>query len=184
MSDQTNFRYEIFPEYKKGRPPSSKLMRRMKKWARKKYHFEPNTEADDVVAYYVRKGAIGFTEDKDLFNGVEGLWYNAHYKHRCWVRTTEDEAEYFFKQQILGGDGGDNIPSIDGVGLITADKLMKKYGSGYEDIFSIFKDTTKVLGKIHRTTSYGRNYALTMARLVCMSQWTPKKGIRLWKIPK
>jgi len=85
LSDHTNFRYELFPEYKSGRPPPPKLRKRLKKWAMKEYHFEPNTEADDVVAYYVRKGGIGFTTDKDLFNGVEGLWFNCHYKHRCWI---------------------------------------------------------------------------------------------------
>ena len=150
----------------------------------KKYHFEPNTEADDTVAYYVRKGGIGFTTDKDLFNGVEGIWFNCHYKHRSWIRRNKVDAEYFFKQQILGGDYGDGIPSIDGVALITAKKLLIKYGDSYEDIVSIFKDKTKVIGKTPRPESYSKKYMVTMAQLVCMNQWTPKHGVRLWKIPK
>ena len=183
LSDHSNFRYSLYSEYKSNRPPSPKLRKRLKKWAMKKYHFEPNTEADDVVAYYVRKGAIGFTTDKDLFKGVKGIWYNSHYMHRCWVRTTEQDAELFFKKQILAGDGVDGIPSISGVGLATAEKLMLKYGDSYQDILSIFQDPTKVLGKKHRLESHTKDYMVTMTRLVCMSQWSPKKGIKLWEFP-
>jgi 5'-3' exonuclease len=139
----------------------------------KKYHFEPHTEADDIVAHYVSKGALGFTTDKDLFKGVKGIWYNCHYAHRCWVRTTKKEAEHFFKSQVLAGDSTDGIPSIAGEGLITAEKLMKKYGSSWDDILGIFKDK-----------GYDKQYMITMTRLVCMSQWSPKKGIKLWKYPK
>jgi len=184
MSDHTNFRYEIFPEYKKGRPPTPKLRKRLKKWAMKKYHFEPNTEADDVVAYYVRKGAIGFTTDKDLLYGVEGIWFNCHYMSNCWLRTNKKDAEIFFKQQVLGGDSGDDIPSIEGVALIKAKKLMDKFGYDWDSILSIFEDKTKVLGKVHRSENYTKKYMVTMAQLVSMTQWTPKHGIRLWKLPK
>jgi hypothetical protein len=172
MSDSKNFRYDIYPEYKANRPSSDKVMSDMRAWARKKYICEPNTEADDVVAYYVRKGAIGVTTDKDLLYGVEGLWFNSHYKHQNWVRTTKEEAEYFFKQQVLAGDSVDNIPSIKGMGLITADKAMRKNGTSWEDILNIFK-----------SKGYDKDYMVTMARLVSMSQWSPKKGIELWEIP-
>lgn len=184
ISDYSNFRYDIFPDYKKGRSPKSKLFMRLKKWAMKKYHFEPNAEADDVVAYYVRKGGIGFTEDKDLLYGVEGWWYNAHYMSRCWLKTTKITAERFFKKQVLAGDSGDDIPSIDGIALIKAEKLLLKYGDSWDDILGIFQDKTKVLGKVIRKESHSKKYMVTMTRLVCMSQWTPKKGIKLWKFPK
>lgn len=180
MSDNTNFRYEIYPQYKAKRPPTPELRKRLKKWAMKEYSFVPNTEADDVVAHYVRKGGIGFTTDKDLYKGVAGKWYNCHFQHRCWVKTTEQEAERFFKTQVLAGDATDGIPSIDGVGLITAGKLLDKYGDSWDDIFSIFKDVNKTIGK-PRKVSYGRDYALTMIRLVSMTQWSKKKGVVLWQ---
>jgi len=173
LSDNRNFRYNLFSEYKSKRPTTPTLQKKLKKWAMKKYHFEPNTEADDVVAYYVRKGGIGFTTDKDLFKGVAGIWFNTHFKHQCWVYTTEFTAINFFKCQVLAGDLGDGIPSIAGVGLKTAEKLMAKHGSSWANIVSIFEDK-----------GYTKEYMLTMTRLVCMSQWTPKKGITLWKIPK
>ena len=173
MSDVTNFRYDVYPEYKNKRPPNHKVRSKLRKWARKHYYFEENTEADDVVAYLVRNGALGFTTDKDLFKGVKGIWFNAHFMHRCWIRTTEAEAEYFFKCQILAGDSVDGIPSISGVGIKTAEKLLAKYGESWDNIVQIFKDK-----------GYDKEYMITMTRLVCMSQWTPKKGIKLWKFPK
>jgi len=172
MSDKTNFRFDVFPDYKKNRVSKNKIRTQLKKWARKKFICEPNTEADDVVAYYVRNGALGITTDKDLYKGVEGIWYNAHYMHKSWMVTSKEDAEEFFKCQILAGDGVDAIPSLPRVGLPTAKKLMFKHGSSYQDIVQIFKDK-----------GFDVAYMLTMTRLVCMSQWTPKHGIRLWEIP-
>ena len=184
MSDKTNFRYGLYKEYKHKRRdiPKDEMLSALKSWARDYYHFEPNTEADDACAYYVReRGALGFTTDKDLYKGVAGIWYNCHYKHRCWVRTSKVEAEKFFKMQVLAGDAVDNIPSLPKVGLPTAEKLMDKYGWSWVDMLSIFTDGTKVLGKAERE-NFSKKYFVTMTRLVCMSQWTPKKGIRLWKL--
>lgn len=175
LSDKTNFRYEIFPEYKNKRPSSPPLRKKLKKWAMKKYIVEPNTEADDVVAYYVRKGGLGFTTDKDLLLGVEGRWFNCHHKHLTWSTTEAHDADKFFKMQVLAGDGVDGIPSIKGVGLPTAKKLMDSVSGGWfwHSILEIFK-----------SKGYDINYMVTMARLVSMSQWSPKKGVELWRIPK
>ena len=172
VSDDTNFRYEVYPRYKEKRPSSPEIRKRLKAWAKEEYIFAPNTEADDVVAHYVRKGGLGVTTDKDLFKGVEGIWYNAHYMHRSWSTCTKEDGEYFFKCQILAGDGVDGIPSIEGVGIKTADKLMQKHGSSYADIVKIFE-----------LKGYTKEYMVTMARLVSMKQWTPKKGVKLWQIP-
>jgi len=182
LSDETNFRYALYPDYKKGRPPPPELRQRLKKWAVKKYTVFPNTEADDVVAYYVRKGGIGFTTDKDLFKGVAGLWFNTHYKHRTWSEPSKAEALWFFKCQCLAGDRVDGIPALAGIGLVKADQLLKKYGSTWNDILNIYLDNKKVLGKTPRKEAYTKEYMETMVRLVCMTQWAPLKGIELWKM--
>jgi len=171
MSDTTNFRYALYPEYKNKRLEGSEIGTKLRQWARQEYICEKCIEADDVVSYYVRNGGVGVTTDKDLLKGVEGIWYNAHYMHKSWGITSKESAEYFFKCQLLAGDGVDNIPSLPKVGLITADKLMKKYGSSYKDIERIFKDR-----------GFNKDYMLTMGRLVNMKQWIPKRGIRLWNV--
>jgi 5'-3' exonuclease len=172
LSDYTNFRYDIYPDYKAKRVEKSDIMKKLKKWALKKYQVEPNTEADDVVAYYVRKGGIGVTTDKDLLYGVEGKWFNAHFKHRSWITTSKKDAEYFFKVQCLAGDPVDEIPALSGVAHATAKKLMKKYGESWNDLLQIYLDR-----------GYTKEYFVTMVRLVCMTQWSPKHGIRLWEFP-
>ena len=173
MSDWKNFRHDLYDNYKSKRKDKEGILKDLKKWAMKKYYFEPNTEADDVVAYYVRKGGIGFTTDKDLYKGVSGLWYNTHFKHLCWVRTSKQEAKEFFMQQCLAGDPVDEIPALPRVGLVTAKKMLDTGGYGWDTVFNIYSEK-----------GFGEIYATTMIRLVCMSQWTPKKGIVLWSPPK
>jgi len=171
LSAPDNFRFDVYKDYKCNRPKDKpKLFKKLQKWARKKYRVEPQTEADDVVSYYVRKGAVGFTTDKDMFKGVAGKWFNCHYMHKNWITTSKKDAEEFFKCQILAGDGVDDIPSISGVGLITARKLMDKHGWSYDDIKKIFK--------LH---GHNKKYMLQMGRLVSMNQWHPDYGIRLWQ---
>lgn len=171
LSGKSNFRYDIFPEYKAKRKPSEGVMKKLKKWARKYYTEAVGCEADDVIAYYVRKGALGFSFDKDLIYGVAGRWFDVHHSRNTWHTTTKKEAEHFFKCQILAGDGVDGIPSIKGVGLKTAEKLLSEHGDSYDDIVSIFE-----------AKGYTKEYMITMSRLVSMSQWSPKKGIVLWEL--
>jgi len=172
ISDDTNFRYDLYPEYKASRTEKSEVLSKLKKWAKKKYQCEPNTEADDVVAYYVRKGGVGVTTDKDLLYGVAGIWYNSHFKHKCWIRTNKKDALYFFKCQSLAGDTVDEIPALPRVGLATARKLLKKYGEKWSDILRVYKDY-----------GFDKEYMVMNTRLVCMTQWSPKKGIKLWEFP-
>ncbi len=168
LSDKTNFRYEVYPDYKSGRKQEhSDLFLAVRKWARKKYMVVKNTEADDVVSYYARKGHLVFTTDKDVFKGNEGYFYNCHHKHRVWVRTSKDEAQHFFKLQVLAGDPVDSIPALMGVGMVTAEKLLLKFEGDVEAIY--------------KSKGQSRDYMVQMARLVAMDQWSPKKGIKLWQ---
>ncbi len=167
MSDKTNFRYRIYKHYKSGRTTEhTELFYALRKWARKHYRYEPDTEADDVVSYYARKGHLVFTTDKDVYKGNKGYFFNAHHRHRNWVRTTKKEAEHFFKLQTLAGDTVDTIPALYNVGLSTAEKLLTKFNG---DVLAVYKSKGKT-----------KEYMIQMARLVCMSQWSPKKGVKLW----
>lgn len=169
-----NFRYDIYPEYKAGRPEKTEIFKQLRKWAHKKIgYFVEGTEADDVVSHYMRKGHLTFTLDKDIIYGNAGTAFNTHAQHRSWVYQTEEAALHFFKCQILAGDRVDGIPSIKGVAFKTAEKLMKEHGNEFEDLLKIFE-----------LKGHDRDYMLTMARLVAMNQWHPKKGVRLWKFPK
>lgn len=192
LSDSnSNFRYDMYPDYKGKRPPRSALFYRLRKWAEKKYGYVKNIEADDEVAYLVReKGWIGASEDKDLLRGVPGTWFDIYYTRRTLNVTAPLEARNFNLIQTLTGDATDNIPAlpkVSGKGLvygaptpgvrkpfkvteILAIELLEKHGWHWEGVVASFIEKGLTLED-----------AMLNRRLIGMDQWTPKKGVKLWK---
>ena len=172
ISDKSNFRYDIYSEYKanrKGRPMSGQL-KKLRKWARKKYAPNQNIEADDYVAWLVANGAIGFSPDKDLVKGVKGTWFDCYRTRKHWVCTSEEDANRFNHLQYVMGDSGDNIKGIAGVAEITATKLLDKHGWNWAGVVNIYQ-----------SKGYSEKDAILTRQLVSMNQWSPKKGLKLFK---
>lgn len=168
-----NFRYDFYPEYKAGRPPRSKLNKRLAKWATKKYGYIKGIEADDHVAHLVREeNYIGASMDKDLWKGVEGEWFNVHYMSRTFTTCSPIQARNFNLIQTLTGDGNDNIPGIRGVAEKTAIKLLDKHGWHWKGVVAVYEE--KGLTK---------EDAILTRRLICMRQWHPDTGVTLWEEP-
>lgn len=141
ISDKTNFRYQLYPEYKanrKGKVYSDQFLK-LRKWARKK--FAPKIglglEADDYVAMYAKHGGVVFSIDKDVLN-LEGLSYDLY--HNVWVNTTKKESDRQFLIQKVMGDSVDNITGIKGVGKVTATKLLDKHGWSWQGIVAIYNE--------------------------------------------
>jgi DNA polymerase-1 len=171
-----NFRYKIYPEYKANRKSGSRseLFYRLRKWVIKKYGYVKDVEADDVVAYYVReKGWIGASFDKDLLRGVPGVWFDTYHARRNLNTTSEGEARNFNLIQNLSGDPTDNIKGIPGVAEKTAIKLLDKHGWDWGGVVAAYKEKGLTIED-----------AILNRRLICMNQWTPKKGVKLWKPKK
>jgi len=175
VSDVSNFRYDIFPDYKSGRGDRTYTddFLVLRKWMRKKYAPKQNTEADDEVAYYVRKGAVGISTDKDLLKAVSGTWFDAYHGHWKWCYPTPQEAERFHLIQCVTGDPTDGIDGIVGVAEKTAIKLLDEYGWNWKAIVNIYQDK-----------GYTKDDAILTRRLVSMNQWHPKKGLKLFKETK
>jgi len=172
ISDKSNFRYDIYPEYKANRAgrPMSGQFKKLRKWARKKDAPKQNIEADDYVAYLVSKGAIGFSPDKDLVKGVEGIWFDCYRTRRHWVRTSSEDAYRFNHLQYVMGDSGDNIKGVAGVAEKTATKLLDEHGWNWNGVLEIYK-----------SKGYCIQEAILTRQLVSMNQWSPKKGLKLFK---
>ncbi len=171
IGDKSNFRYDIYPDYKgnrKGRPMSEQF-KKLRKWARKKFSPKQNVEADDVVAYYVRKGAIGFSGDKDLLKGVPGIWFDCYYTRKHWVRTSKEDAHHFNLLQYLAGDRGDNIKGMPRIGMPTAENILVSQGHSWEGVV-----------KAYITAGLTEEDAILTRRLISMEQWTPKGGLKLF----
>lgn len=164
-----NFRFKVLKTYKHKRPKKSADFYALRKWAHKKYGIIKGAEADDAVAYYVYKGAVGLSTDKDLIKGVSGWWYDAYYQRKLFGYTTVQEALRFSVLQSVMGDPGDDIPGIFNVGEAKAEKALAGDYS-WESVVRVYKQ-------------YGETEkeALITKRLVSLEQWTPKKGVRLWQ---
>lgn len=173
LSDpDTNFRYDLYPEYKANRKDKerSKLYYRLRKWALKKYGYVSNIEADDMVAHYVRKGYIGASFDKDLLSGVAGIWFDVYHSRRHIKETSPIEARNFNLLQTLMGDPTDNIKGIPRVGEKTAVKLLDEFGWTWVGVI-----------KAYKSKGFSEKEAELNRRLICLNQWTPRKGVRLFK---
>ncbi len=194
LSDpKSNFRYDIYPEYKANRTESDRgdLFRRLKKWACKKYRWEKGFEADDVVSYLVSEhGYVGATFDKDMLRGVAGTWFDTYHTRRYAIETTEDDARRFNLIQVIMGDSVDNIkalPKKAGDPMIPCD--IEKLGLSKQP----FKMTEKLAGealdehgwdwdgviKVFEQQGYGEKEAVLNLQLTSMEQYVGKSKPKL-----
>ena len=170
---QGNFRYDIFPDYKKSRQGKvqSDEFYALRRWA----HVHPDsivvdgTEADDVVAYYVRKGAIGASNDKDILKGVKGRWFDTYYSRWSYSKVKKKDADRFVLLQTLAGDSTDGIKGIPRVAMKTAENLLTSNGESWDGVVKSYENAGLKLED-----------AILTRRLVGMDQWDPKSGVQLW----
>lgn len=138
-SKDNNFRYEIFPDYKGQRPPKPIHYDSLKehmivKWGAKIAYGQ---EADDMLgirqmqeiradrdpedANDVPSYSVICSIDKDL-KQIPGQHYN--FVKKEWALVTVEEGLRFFYQQLLQGDGTDNIDGCQSIGPIKAKKIL------------------------------------------------------------
>jgi len=166
-----NFRYDIFPDYKKSRlnKPQTTTLKRLKKWAKKNNTVVENFEADDIVYYYAMKGDPVASGDKDVVNGVPAAYFY-HAKHKKVIVNTPEEINRWVLLQSLAGDSSDDIPGIKGVALKTAEKLLPEGGT-FDDVI-----------KIYESKGYTKEDAILTRRLVGLDQCRYSKRSDLWKV--
>ena len=198
FTGHTNFRYDIFPDYKKQRVGREKpeMFYKLKDWAAKKYSGGPISdlvEADDIVCYYARKGHPIVSADKDVLNGTPGYHWNNYAKK--FMRVTEEEAREFRFGQYINGDLGDDIP-----GIRTPEDLKpltkanpKGFGAGARvgpvKAFNLLNGdfTLKNVLQIYSDYNFDVKYAIVQIRLIDVDpikKITKKGKIVLWKFNK
>jgi len=152
----TNFRYDLYPNYKIKRldKEQTKELIDLKKYAKSTGLIVESVEADDVVAYYARRGHPIASGDKDVIYGVEGNNYFYHSAHRKVYKTSKEDADRFVLLQTLAGDSSDDIPGMEGVGLDiekgvftgTSVKLLPDNAT-FEDVLHIYLTRAITKGK-------------------------------------
>lgn len=129
-----NWRARIMPEYKANRTGKKPLGYwacvewMMEEWNGKRTR---SLEADDLVGmaatdpeFMPGYDKIMVSEDKD-FNCIPGKLYNPRYPERGVVEISERQADEFHLMQALAGDGTDNYKGCPGIGMLTAERLVR-----------------------------------------------------------
>ncbi len=181
FSPSSNYRYDIFPEYKASRKTKRKPLglKWLFGWMKETYGgiTAENMEADDWIGILCTKDpkkTIAVSGDKD-FATLPIRWYNPLKDELKEV--TEEEARNFHLIQTLAGDQADGYSGAKGVGLIGAKKLMDKKGYTWDTVVEAFEKAGQT-----------EEDALINARLAYILQYKDydkdTKKINLWKPSK
>ena len=187
------FRHVMFKEYKAHRDETPEDIKKAVPYIKRlieAYKIPvidfPGFEADDVIGTLARlaseKGFTTFmmTPDKDYAQLVSGnvfmmkpsrsgnesiLWGVDDIKREFCV----DRPEQVIDVLALMGDTADNIPGAPGVGPKTAMKLISEYGS----IEELFKNTSKLKGKLKEIIENNKEQIEFSKKLVTIEQYVP-----------
>ncbi len=152
-----NFRKLLTKTYKANRndtvlPP---LLSKMHQFVRKEYNglYAYGVETDDLVAKYWHDISSEVGRDKVMIVSIDKdykqfpcLIYNYHYKHRVVYDITEQDAMYNFYEQMIMGDGADNVNYFKGKGKAYAKKLYSSCNTKFcyvKNLYKLFKEQYK-----------------------------------------
>lgn len=123
-TDKSNFRYNIYPEYKANRKADKpKHYQHIREYLEYELDAEViyGEEADDALGYSQTEGSVICSIDKDLLM-IPGRHYN-FVKQELYMISPE-EGRLNFYSQLLNGDIVDNIPGCPGIGPKKIEKLL------------------------------------------------------------
>lgn len=118
-----NYRKDIYPEYKAGRPDKPLLYAPLKGFVLRKpnHHLINDQEADDALGINQHGGSIICSIDKDLLM-IPGRHYN--FVTDTFTTITPKQGMFNFYKQLLTGDRVDNIPGLHGIGPKKAEVIL------------------------------------------------------------
>lgn len=147
VKGENNFRYKIFPAYKKNRPAKHPIIDILNKYLVDNFGAieAHNAESDDYVFTYSQlpeyKGrAIICSVDKDMLQ-IPGIHYD-YQKNRFHI-ISEEEATYNLAIQMIMGDAADGISCLKGYGPKKAQKIIQRGMSQYQIVKAILKEYQK-----------------------------------------
>lgn len=135
LTGSTNFRFDVLPSYKAGRPPKPELYKVIREYLIDYWDAEvtEGIEADDALgiaqwsSIQHDKETVICTNDKDL-DCIPGWHYNFITDKGYYI--DEAAADYNLDIQLLTGDGVDNISGIYGIGAVRANNLLTGKSTG------------------------------------------------------
>lgn len=189
LSDDKNFRKDVYPAYKYKRKDVRKPLAyaALKQWVMEEYPFliYPKCEADDVmgiVATQPKSNCIIVSDDKDMQTIPSKL-----YRKGEVVTISEHEADMYFFQQTLTGDVTDGYPGCPGYGEKTAQKLLNEAvdeGTPWADQKQMNEIVWKYIKAAYNSKGITEEEALVQARcarILRSSDWNADtKTVKLW----
>ena len=184
LTDKNNFRKDILPTYKSNRNAKRKplVLKAMRQHIMDKHNgvMWKNLEADDVMGIMAteptQEDRVLVSIDKDMRTIPCTLSNDGS----TTTQIPQRLADYNFMLQVLTGDKVDGYDGIDGVGIKTAEKLIKKYTN------VPLLDLWKIVKGIYKDKGYTQKEALQQARVAHIlrhGEYNKKTGkVKLWTI--
>ena len=184
LTDSKNFRKDVLPTYKDNRKEKRKplVYKELRDYVVKKHKgvIWDNLEADDILGIMAteptEENRIVVSIDKDL----KTVPCNLSSDGLTVERIPERLADYWFMIQTLTDDKVDGYDGIEGIGIKTAEKLIKKYTN------VPLLDLWKIVKKIYVDKGYTEAEALQQARVARIlrhGEYNKKTGkVKLWTI--
>lgn len=182
LSGSSNFRYDIYPEYKANRKdmPRPKHLQALREYLVIKWGAEVTDgfEADDALGIeasrrnQTNETAVVCSIDKDLLQ-LPGLHYN--FVRQEFQSVDELTGWRHFYSQLVLGDKADNIPGFDGKARIKWPKFLEQYreklgrASSSGEMYSVVRD----LYGISNEEQFIRNARLLYLWRKANDQWVP-----------
>tara|TARA_R100000152_G_C6747933_1_gene171503 strand:+ start:408 stop:1160 length:753 start_codon:yes stop_codon:yes gene_type:complete len=178
LSDISNFRKRINPDYKSNRKNRRKPLcyNEIKLWMRVSQGacILPTLEADDLLGIWATEDTtedrIIVSIDKD-FKTIPSKRWNPDKPEEGVLQQTKEQANYFHLIQTLAGDSTDGYTGVPRVGPVTADRILGGECS-WEKVVEAYEE-------------YGLNEDVAlmnarMARILRNGEWKSKTGAKLW----
>lgn len=188
LTDQHNFRKDVWPAYKANRAEVRRPVHltAVKDALAKQYetYQRPGLEADDCMGVLsthktlIPGEKIIVSSDKDL-KTVPGLLFNPD-KDRVPHRITKVAADRYFMQQVITGDATDGYPGCPGVGPKSKYVRMLADCTTVTEMWQCVLDAYASKGH----TAADAVLQARMARILRATDWDFKlKAPRLWNPP-
>lgn len=148
LSGESNFRFDIFPEYKANRTqPKPRWLQDCREFLVTDYgaRVTEGYEADDALgieATWLRDSPfkddtyIISSDDKDLLQ-LAGSHYNI--RTQKYLEVSPEEATWMFYYQLLVGDTADNVKGCKGIGKVKANRALE-VGMSEWDLFEVCRN--------------------------------------------
>lgn len=168
-------RHKLYDDYKAGRAETPQELIDQIPYIFKyldamnvKYYMDPDYEADDIVASFSKK--YGYfdeidvlSNDNDLFQLISKNHFQIYTRQKETIKYSEkilEEEKGITPIQIpdykgLIGDSSDNLKGVEGIGPVSASKLLKEYNS----LEGIYESIDNIKGKTKEKLELGKSQA-------------------------